>query len=313
LIARVSWRGGGGRGRLHGLALSVRGKFLNGGAAVRVDVVVIGGTRPWYALLVLLIVVLVGLVEGGLIAVGIMSLIVGPLLGWGLWKWHRAARFAQSHGWESANCALGYVEFFYLSGGRSSRGWARFTPMGGVVRGLPRPGEYALVASVDWIYGAAAGCRVEEGRYKGLILAVLDPAMAKSVSGELSISTPQGDYARAVVKPVGPGQVEAVVEAKLVEARAARLELVAKTSEKSHKVKLAESRGGVVREVVDLRGLAGPKVVIIAGTPNDEALDLFRNGVAGLGFGPTYALRLVLDVPQAGEVAVEERVVPTSF
>jgi len=280
---------------------------------VGVDVVVIGGTRPWYALLVLLVVVLVGFAKGGFLAVAIMALIVGPLLGWGLWKWRRAARFVQSRGWESANCALGYVEFFYLSGGRSSRGWARFTPTGGVVRGLPKPSEYALVASVDWIYGAAAGCRVEEGRYKGLMLAVLDPAMAKSVSGELSISTPQGDYARAVVKPVGPGQVEAVVEAWLVRARAARLELVAKTPEKTHKVKLAESRGGAVREVVDLRGFAEPKVVIVAGTPGGETLDLFRNGVAGLGPGPTYALRLVLDVPLARDVAVEQEITPTSF
>jgi len=278
-----------------------------------VDVVVIGGTRPLYALLILLIVVLVGFAKGGLLAVAIMALIVGPLLGWGLWKWRRAARFAQSRGWDSANCALGYVEFFYLSGGRSSRGWARFTPTGGVVRGLPKPGEYALVASVDWVYGAAAGCKVEEGRYKGLMLAVLDPTMAKSVSGELSISTPQGDYARAVVKPVGPGQVEAVVEAWLVKARAARLELVAKTPEKTHKVKLAESRGGVVREVVDLRGLAEPKLVIVAGTPGGEALDLFKNGVAGLGPGPAYALRLVLDVPLARDVAVEQEITPTSF
>lgn len=278
-----------------------------------VDVVVIGGTRPWYALLVLLVVVLVGFAKGGLLAVAIMTLIVGPLFGWGLWKWRRAARFVQSRGWESANCALGYVEFFYLSGGRSSRGWARFTPTGGVVRGLPKPGEYALVAFVDWIYGRAAGCRVEEGPYRGFMLAVLDPAMAKSASGELFISTPQGDYARAVVRPVGPGQVEAVVEAWLVKARAARLELVAKTPEKTHKMKLAESRGGAVREVVDLRGLAGPKVVIIAGTPRDEALDLFRNGVAGLGPGPAYALRLVLDVPLARDVAVEQEITPTSF
>jgi len=282
-------------------------------APLVVDVVVIGGTRPWHALLVLLIVVLVGFAKGGLLAVAIMTLIVGPLLGWGLWKWRRAARFVQSRGWESANCALGYVEFFYLSGGRSSRGWARFTPTGGVVRGLPKPGEYALVASVDWVYGAAAGCRVEEGRYKGLMLAVLDPAMAKSASGELSISTPQGDYARAVVKPVGPGQVEAVVEAWLVRARAARLELVAKTPEKTHKVKLAESRGGAVREVVDLRGLAEPKVVIVAGSPGGEALDLFRNGVAGLGPGPAYALRLVLDMPLARDVAVEREITPVSF
>jgi len=278
--------------------------------------VVIGGTPPRHALPVLLVVTLIGLmlfVGVGIIAVVIIALIVGPLLGWSVWKWRRAMRFAQSHGWDSANCALGYVEFFYLSAERSSRGWARFTPTGGVVRGLPKPGEYALVAFVNWIYGRAAGCRVEEGPYRGFMLAVLDPAMAKSASGELSISTPQGDYARAVVRPVGPGQVEAVVEAWLVKARAARLELVAKTPERTHRVKLAESRGGVVREVVDLRGLAEPKVVIVAGTPGGEALDLFRNGIAGLGPGPIYTLRLILDVPLARDVAVEQEVTPTSF
>jgi len=307
-----------------------------------VDVVVIGATSPrhafWFLLIVVLPIALVGwvlasdLVGFAIVAV-IVALFVVPL-GWSVREWRRAMRFAQSRGWDVANCALGYVEFFSYSsyidffllivaifgavGGSDSRGWARFTPTGGVARGLPRPGEYALVAAPVrrrgvWIYGRLSGCRVEEGPYRGYMLAVLDPSMAKSVSGELSVSTPRGDYAHAVVKPVEPGLVEVVVEARLVEARAARLELVAKTPEKTHKVKLAESRGGVVREVVDLRGLAGPKVVIIAGTPGGDALDLFSNGVAGLGFGPTYALRLVLDVPQAGEVAVEQEITPTSF
>jgi len=305
-------------------------------------VVVIGAVSPRHAFLYLFVAVMPAalvwwVLTGDLVGFAIMAVIVAfivGVLGLSVWEWRRAMRFAQSHGWDSVNCVLGYVEFFNFSsyvdfflplaaifgvaGGMDSRGWVRFTPIGGVARGLPRPGEYALVAAPVrrrgvWIYGRMAGCRVEEGPYKGYILAVLDPAMAKSVSGELSISTPQGDYARAVVKPVGPGLVEAVVEARLAEARAARLELVAKTPEKTHRVKLAESRGGVVRKVVDLRGFARPKLVIVAGEPGGEPFDLFRNGVAGLGFGPTYALRLVLDVPQAGEVAVEERVVPTSF
>jgi len=311
---------------------------------VGTDVVLIGGTSSRDALLELLGVMLVLFVLGvlagsvivGLILVAIAALLVGPGLGRRAWKWRRAARFAQSHGWDSANCALGYVEFFYRYRWvprlywLRERGWARFTPIGGVVRGLPYPGEYALVSSTtatgsadDWIYVRAAGCRVAEGPYRGLMLAMLNPAVAKSASGELSISTPQGDYARAVARPVGPGQVEAVVEAWLVRAKAARLELVAKTPPRArivnlippraHKVKLAESRGGAVREVVDLRGLAGPKVVIVAGTPGSEALNLFRNGIAGLGPGPSYALRLVLDVPLARDVAVEREITPTSF
>jgi len=103
---------------------------------------------------------------------------------------------------------------------------------------------------------------------------------------------------------------DVAVEAWLVKARAARLELVVETPMGAHRVTLTESRGGVVERWVNFRGFYGRRVLVVAGTSRAGSLDLPAEGVAGLGWGLSYKLRLVLDMPALRDIAVEEDVAP---
>jgi len=222
--------------------------------------------------------------------------------------WARARGLGLAVWKERLLCTLGFVEIG-LSG-RSSLLWASFEPLGGPRYGWPEVGSYVVVTSGQWVYMRAPGCRVEEGPYRGMVVGVIDPERAYSLSARLSVSAPHGDYARAAVRPAGPGLADVAVEAWLVKARAARLELVVETPMGAHRVTLAESRGGTVKRGVDFRGLYVRRVVVVAGTSRAGSLALPDEGVAGLGWGPSYKLRLVLDMPMFRDLAVEDEVTP---
>jgi len=224
--------------------------------------------------------------------------------------WARARGLGLAVWKEKLLCTPGFVEIGLSRRGRSSSLWANFEPLGGPRYEWPEVGSYVVVASGQWVYIRAPGCRVEEGPYRGMVVGVLDPERAYTLSARLSVSAPQGDYARAAVRPAGPGLADVAVEAWLVKARAARLELVVETSMGAHRVTLAESRGGVVERRVDFRGFYGRRVLVVAGTSRAGSLALPAEGVAGLGWGPSYKLRLVLDMPASRDVAVEEEVTP---
>ncbi|ABO07697.1 hypothetical protein [Pyrobaculum calidifontis] len=222
--------------------------------------------------------------------------------------WARARGLGLAVWREKLLCTPGFVEIG-LSG-RASSLWANFEPLGGPRYEWPETGSYVVVASGQWIYIRAPGCRVEEGPYRGMVVGVIDPERAYTLSARLSVSAPHGDYARAAVRPAGPGLADVAVEAWLVKARAARLELMVETSMGAHRVTLAESRGGTAERRVDFRGFYGRRVVVVAGTSHAWSLDLPAEGVAGLGWGPSYKLRLVLDMPASRDVTVEEEVTP---
>jgi len=238
-----------------------------------------------------------------------------------LWAHSSRKAFLFAETLPQVKCRRGYIEYYRILT-RRYKATVSFTPTGGESAAPPEPGEYAVVSNGKDLYIRAAGCIVEEGRFKGLLVALLDPSAARTLSEELAASTEHGDYASAVVRPVGPGQVEVLLEAHLAKARAARLILAAKTPRSVHAatltlqreytVLLAESRGGAVREVVDLRGFGEPTLLVISGISKFFYGAEVGPGIAGLGPGPAYRLRLVLDVPHARDVVVEKDVVPLS-
>jgi len=224
--------------------------------------------------------------------------------------WARARGLGLAVWKEKLLCTPGFVEIGLSRRGRFSSLWANFEPLGGPRYEWPEVGSYVVVASGQWVYIRAPACRVEEGPYRGMVVGVLDPERAYTLSARLSVSAPQGDYARADVRPAGPGLADVAVEAWLVKARAARLELVVEAPMGAHRVTMAESRGGVVERRVDFRGFYGRRVLVVAGTSRAGSLALPAEGVAGLGWGPSYKLRLVFDMPASRDVAVEEEVTP---
>jgi len=198
-------------------------------------------------------------------------------------------------------CRPGRIWFLKTTaaGGGGGREYTKFEPSGDPRLGPPEPGPYYFNR---YSGGFVFGCRVEEGPCRGLLLAVFDPSKACSLQGEVSASTKEGDWARGVVEPAGPGLVRARLECSLVRARGARLVLY----EYPYEVELASCReSGAVEAVVDLRGFEKPLFVVGAGEISVYHVREFtKTEIAGLCSG--VVMKLVLDIPNAPDVVVVE-------
>jgi len=172
-----------------------------------------------------------------------------------------AEKLAESGDFGGLLCKPGRIWFWRsIPAGGGGRGeYTKFEPSGDPRLGPPEPGPYYFNR---YSGGFVFGCRVEEGPCRGLLLAVFDPSKACSLQGEVSASSKEGDWARGVVEPAGPGLVRARLECSLVKARGARLMLY----EYPYEVELVSCReSGVVEAVVDLRGFEKPVFVVGAG------------------------------------------------
>lgn len=214
----------------------------------------------------------------------------------------RIDKFLQAMG--QVEMTSGFLETYYYSAGRNSRHWIRFTPASSESR------PYLYLSGPNWEYLYAYGYRVEDKCCRGVYLAVIEPSEASTLSGELTASSPHGDWARAYVRPAGAGKLEAYVELYGVKARRARLELEAeiKGVGKVREI-LAETEGGGAREVVDLS--AGPLKLVIAGPTEGRLAKVMQKRIAGLAPVAEYKLRLVLDIPLGRDVVEELPATPT--
>jgi len=213
-----------------------------------------------------------------------------------------AEKLAESGGFDALLCRPGRIWFLRTTaaGGGGGRELTKFEPSGDPRPGPPEPGPYYFNRSSG---GFVYGCRVEEGPCRGLLLAVFDPSKACSLQGEVSASSKEGDWARGVVEPAGPGLVRARLECKLVKARGARLVLY---EYQPYEVELVSCReSGVVEAVVDLRGFEKPLFVVGAGEISIDSIKEFtKTDIAGLCSG--VVMKLVLDIPHAADVVVVE-------
>jgi len=210
-----------------------------------------------------------------------------------------AEKLAESGDFGALLCRPGRIWFLRTTaaGGGGGREHTKFEPSGDPRLGPPEPGPYYFNRSSG---GFVYGCRVEEGPCRGLLLAVFDPSKACSLQGEVSASSKEGDWARGVVEPAGPGLVRARLECNLVRARGARLVLY----EYPYEVELVSCReSGVVEAMVALRGFEKPLFVVGAGELSVEHIREFTKAkIAGLCGG--VVMKLVLDMPHAADVVV---------
>ena len=204
-------------------------------------------------------------------------------------------------------CRPGHIRFrrtIDSKGGGSE--FTKFEPSGDPRLGPPEPGPYYFN---HYTGGFVYGCRVEEGPCRGLLLAVFDPSKACSLQGEISASSKEGDWARGVVEPAGPGLVRARLECNLVRARGARLVI---HELRPYEVELVSCReSGVVEAVVDLRGFEKPLFVVGPGEISIDSIKEFTKAkIAGLC--ASIYMRLVLDIPHAVDVEAIKRVSPVN-
>jgi len=214
--------------------------------------------------------------------------------------WWCGRKLVESGDFGGLLCKPGRIWFWRSipAGGGGREEYTKFEPSGGPRLGPPEPGPYYFNRySGGFVYG----CRVEEGPCRGLLLAVFDPSKACSLQGEVSASSKEGDWARGVVEPAGPGLVRARLECKLVRARGARLVLY---EYQPYEVELVSCReGGVVEAVADLRGFEKPLFVVGAGEISVYHIREFaKTEIAGLCSG--VVMKLVLDIPNAPDVVV---------
>lgn len=219
----------------------------------------------------------------------------------------RCSRKLLKGGLQGLTCRPGTVEVRlvkYVRGG--TRDDVNFEPAGDPRPGLPEPGGYHFWRGWE---ARLAGCRVEEGPCRDLLLALIDPSKACSLKGAVAVSSEWGDWARAELEPAGPGLVKVRMECYLVKARSAKLSIVASYPGEFHRAEVAKcSESGVHEQVVDLRGFNEPVLFAALGTANVDDLDV-KTGVAGLCGADT--VELTLDVPHAIDVRATGKVEAT--
>lgn len=247
----------------------------------------------------------------GLIAAAVVAPLTAAYTAYYLHKSGRVDRLLTSlDEGRPLDMTAGLLEIYIEHKGKLSKRWIKFTPTGEVA-GVVKPGPYAYISGRRWEYLAAYAYRVEDSCCDGLYVALIDPAYTASIDAQLEASTPQGDVARAYVRPAGPGQVEAGIELWKAEASSARLELVAEVPGAAEgEFVLAATEEGAHVEIVDIAAM--PLKLVIAGSTNLKLIKHIGKALAGLGPGPRYRLRLVIDTPTARAVVKEVEITPSA-
>ncbi|MEZ0247824.1 MAG: hypothetical protein ABWJ97_01005 [Thermoproteus sp.] len=243
----------------------------------------------------------------------IVVAILSPITALGVFSYFRKTRRVEAllkalDGGRPLAVSAGYLETFYLSAGRRSKSWVRFEPLEPSVAGAVRPGRYVYVSGPNWEYLKAYAYRIEDDCCRGLYVAAIVPEEAYSLSSELSASSEFGDMAKTSLRPAGPGLVEASVEAWLIKARKARLELEVSLPHEKKTIRLLEVQRGQEAKRFDFAG--GPFDLIVAGPTGLKLKDVFRKDLAGLAPSLQYRAKLVLDMPMARDVVVSAPATP---